>query len=246
MTVELDSHLRLHARQEYLSPGEPETVARLADVLGAMPDALVLEVACGKGEAARVLAHQAGCRVLALDLHLPFVRYARKEVLARDLSDAVHVIRGDGRRVPAADGAFDAGYCIGGPSIVGLEACLRELHRTVRPGGVVVVSDLYWRHVPTAPLGPEWGWMTEVADRRSLDEYRDALERAGLAVEEVAEHGDAAWEAYFRPMLAAAAEERRRGETAFAEQVERDVALERRGVAAFHGYMTMVARARPA
>ena len=100
------------------------------------------------------------------------------------------------------DAAFDAGYCIGRHSIVGLEPCLRELRCAVRPGGVVVVSDLYWRRRPGRPLGPQWGWVAEVTDRRSLDEYRRALERAG-------------------------------------------VALERRGVEAFHGYMTMVARVRP-
>ena len=116
----------------------------------------------------------------------------------------------------------------------------------MRPDGVVVVSDLYWRRQPTGPLGPEWGWVADVTDRRSLDEYRRSLERAGLAVAEVAEHGAAAWEAYCAPMLEAAAEERRRGEAAFADEVERGVALERRGVAAFHGYMTMVARVRHA
>src|SRR5215211_691182 len=146
--MNIDHHLRLHARQEYLTPGEPETVARVAELLRAVPGAAVLEVACGKGEAACVLARETGCRVLALDPHLPFVRYARETVLTRDLSGAVHIIRADGRRVPAADGAFDAEYCIGGPSIVGLEACLRELHRTMRPEGVVVVSDLYWRRLP--------------------------------------------------------------------------------------------------
>jgi len=34
--MDVDHHLRLHARQEYLSPGEPETVARIAELLPAM------------------------------------------------------------------------------------------------------------------------------------------------------------------------------------------------------------------
>ena len=241
----VDDHIRLHARQEYLSPGEPETVARLTELLRSVPEAVVLEVACGKGEAACVLAQQTGCRVLALDTHLPFLQYAQQKVRTRDLAGAVHIIRADGRRVPAADGAFDAGYCIGGPSIVGLEPCLRELHRTVKPAGVVVVSDLYWRRQPAQPLGPDWGWVADVTERPSLDSYRRALEHAGLEVVEVQEHDRAAWEAYFRPMLEAAAEERRRGDATYADNVERDVALERRGVEALHGYMTMVARNRP-
>jgi SAM-dependent methyltransferase len=245
MAMTADFHLRLHERQEYLTPGEPETVARMAEMLRAVPRVEVLEVACGKGTAACVQARQTGCRVLALDPHLPFVQYAQQQVRARGLAGAVRIIRGDGRHVPGADETFDAGYCIGGPSIVGLEPCLRELRRTVRPAGVVVISDLYWRRQPRGPLGPDWGWVGEVTERPSRASLRRALERADLEVVEVLEHDRAAWEAYFRPMREVAVETRRRGDVAFAAQVERDVALEMRGVEAFHGYTTLVARRRP-
>jgi ubiquinone/menaquinone biosynthesis C-methylase UbiE len=239
-----DHYSRVYARQEYLTPGNPETVDCLVDAIGSGRDARVLEVACGKGEAACEIASRAGCTVVALDPHPPFLRHALAKIERRGLGEVVRLVRGDGTRLPFPDGSFDAGACMGAPSIVGLEPCLRELGRTVRAGGPVVVSDVYWHHLPSTPLGPEWRWLAGEQPRLSLDEYRRALTHAGMDVEEALVHDEAAWEAYQAPMMLAAAAERARGEAAFADDVEQGIEVERRAVAAFIGYVTFITRVR--
>jgi len=238
----LDHYSRVYARQEYLTPGAPETVARIIELLRPREGARVLEIASGKGEAACVLAERTACRVLALDRHPPFLTSARANVAARGLTGAVAVVRGDGRHLPVANARFDLGYCIGAPSIVGLEPCLSELQRAVRPSGAVVVSDIFWHTLPDQPLSPEWGWLATASERLPLDAYRAALTAAGLTIEEVILHDERAWDAYHAPMRAVAAEERARGEDAFADLVEYGIDVEQRGVRAFLGYVTFVAR----
>ncbi len=244
MRMAADHFSRVYARQEYLTPGEPETLDFIADAVRSNRCALVLEVACGKGEAACVLAARTGCRVVAIDRHVPFLHVAGRKVAARRLADVVQLIRADGKRLPLAAATFDAAYCIGAPSIVGLESCLRELHRTVRPGGVVVVSDVVWRNKPEQPLGPEWGWLARATERLSADEYRTVLDDCGVNVQTVYLHSRAAWDEYHQPMRAVAADERARGEAAFAEEVERGLEVERRGVETFLDYATFIARNR--
>lgn len=239
-----DHFSRVYAHQEYLTPGEPETLDLLGAALLTGRSQLVMEVASGKGEAACVIASRRGCRVVAVDRHPPFIALAARKVVERGLSGAVQLLRADGGRLPLAGDVFDAAYCIGAPSIVGLEACVRELHRTVRPGGVVVVSDIAWRSKPEQPLGPEWGWIARATEHLSGDDYRQALAQAGLEVERVHVHPREAWNAYHRPMLTVVAEERARGEQAFADEVERGIEVERRGVEAFFDYVTFVARNR--
>lgn len=56
-------------------------------------------------------------------------------------------------------------------------------------------------------------------------------------------HDRAAWDAYHQPMRAVAADERARGEAAFAGEVERGIEVERRGVETFLDYATFVAGA---
>src|SRR3990172_6388992 len=233
----MPDYLRIYARQEYLTPGAAETVE-----LGGDP--LLLEVAAGKAEAACTLAGRFACRVLAVEIYDPFVHYAAAKAWHWNLRDLVTVLRSDGRRLPLRGAACDAAYCIGAPSIVGLEPCLAEMARAVRPGGHVVVSDVVWRRKPEAELGPEWGWVARAQPRLSADEYAAAVEAAGLRVERVHLHERSAWEAYWRPMLRVAqdAKTSQPADILFADEVESGVELERRAVEAFWDYATFVAR----
>jgi SAM-dependent methyltransferase len=240
----MPDYLRTYARQEYLTPGAAETVELIAEAVRPAADALLLEVAAGKAEAACTLAGRFACRVLAVEIYDPFVHYAAAKAWHWNLRDLVTVLRADGRRLPLRDAACEAAYCIGAPSIVGLEPCLAEMARAVRPGGHVVVSDVVWRRKPERPLGPEWSWVAQAQPRLSAEEYAAAVEAAGLCVERVHLHERSAWEAYWRPMLRVAQEAKtsQPADIAFADEVETGVELERRAVEAFWDYATFLAR----
>jgi SAM-dependent methyltransferase len=240
----MPDYLRVYARQEHLTPGAAETVELIAEAVRPDADALLLEVAAGKAEAACTLAGRFACRVLAVEIYDPFVHYAAAKAWHWNLRDLVTVLRADGRRLPLRGVACDAAYCIGAPSIVGLEPCLAEMARAVRPGGHVVVSDIVWRRKPERPLGPEWKWVAASKPKLSADEYAAAIEKAGLRVERVHLHGRSAWEAYWRPMLRVAQEAKtsQPADIAFADEVETGVELERRAVEAFWDYATFLAR----
>jgi len=238
----LRDYVRVYARQEYLTPGDPETVDLIVDGLQGLSAPRIVEVASGKGEAACALATRTGGQVTAVDRSPAFLLLARQKAVERGLASRVRLLHADGKQLPFPDGTFDAGCCMGAPSIVGLEPCLQELRRTVRQGGSIVVSDIYWHHRPEEPLGPEWGWLATETWRPALDEYRAAITAAGLVVEQTFLHPREAWDAYHAPMRLVVAEERARGEDAFADEVERGIEVEQRGVDAFLGYVTFVAR----
>ncbi len=236
--------LRHYAKQEFLTPGAAQTVDLIAETVRPDESTLLLDVACGKLEAACHLASHFACRVVAVDIYDAFIHYAAAKAWFFNLRDLIAVLRADGKKLPVPSDAFDAAYCIGGPSIVGLEPCLRELARAVRPGGHVVLSDIVWRAKPAAPLGTQWQW---VAAMRPIapDEYAALIEAAGLQVERSHIHPRAAWDDYWRPMLEVAAEGRASGDPAdiaFAESTDRDIAIERRAVDAFLDYATFIAR----
>jgi SAM-dependent methyltransferase len=200
----------------------------------------VLDLASGKGEASCVIAERLGCKVVALDPFLPFLRLSVEKTHRRGVDGRLHHVRASGRLAPFRDRSFDAGLCIGAPSIVGLEPALRELARLVRPGGPVVVSDVIFRTLPAQPTGKEWGWLAEI-EQFSAGEYAQVMERCGLEVERVVVHGRNAWEAYHAPMMLVAAEAWANGDTAFAARVDEGIELERRGVDAWIDYATFVA-----
>jgi SAM-dependent methyltransferase len=241
-------YARIYARQEYLTPGAAETVEIIAETVRPTENSLLLDVACGKGEAAATLAGRFACRVVAVDMYDAFIHHTAAKAWFYNLRDLITVVRANGRRLPVRDSAFDAAYCIGAPSIVGLQEGLRELARATKPGGHVVVSDVVWRRKPKEPLGNEWAWIAEMRPI-SKEEYAAEIETSGLGVERTHIHARSAWEEYFGPMLAVANEAKTvrpgSGQPAdifFADEVESAVALERRAADEYIDYATFVAR----
>ena len=233
----------LYSRQEYLTPGAAETVQRILEVVGPDASSLLLDVASGKGEAACVLAARSHCRVIGVDLYPLFFDDARAKIATGGLQGNVTIVRADGKRLPVRDGAFDAAYCIGGPSIVGLAGCLRELARAVRAGGAVIVSDIVWRERPGA-LGPEWRWLASM-QQITQDEYASAIETAGLKVEEITVFPRTVWDVYHQPMAEVARAARastQPDELNRAEEIEAGIEVERRAVASFVDYAMFIAR----
>jgi SAM-dependent methyltransferase len=127
-------------RYDDLRGGEPRAAAAADAVLGLVPPGAgrLLDVACGTGIVTRRLAAaRAGLRVTGVDLAEAMVRRA-----AARLPGAV--VRGDSRRLPFPDAAFDAVtsvwllHLLGGPAEV--RSVVAECARVLRPGGVYVTT----------------------------------------------------------------------------------------------------------
>lgn len=238
----MPDYARIYAKQEYMTPGAATTVEIIADTVQPDESTLLLDVGAGKGEAAATLAGRFACRVIAVEPHDQFVHIATSKFWFYNLRDLATLVRADGKHVPLRDAIVDAAYCIGGPSIVGLDAALSELARVTKPGGAVIISDIVWREKP-GELDGTWEWMAEL-EQITADEYAARLEAAGLEVQRRHTHPRSDWDDYFAPMLEVASESRT-GDAAdpfFADEVESQVELERRAVDTFLDYATFVCR----
>ena len=234
---------RMYARQEYLTPGAAEAVEMVAETVEPGENTVLLDVASGKGEAAATLAGRFACRVITVDLFDPFVHYAAAKFWHFNLRDLVCQVRANGTRLPIRDNSVDAAYCIGAPSIVGLEASLAEMARAVRSGGYVIATDAVWHSKPEGPLAKS-GVGLPRPRRSAVDEYAALIESTGLQVERKVVFPRSAWEDYFAPMLQVA-NDARTGEARdpfFADEIEETVALERRAVEAYLDYAAFIAR----
>jgi SAM-dependent methyltransferase len=235
--------LRIYAKQEYLTPGAAQTVEIIAETVDPDEDAVLLDLASGKGEAAATLAGRFACRVIAVDGFDAHVNIAAAKFWFYNLRDLAFAVRANGRRLPIRGESIDASYCIGGPSLVGLEPAISELARVTKPGGYVIISDVAWRKKSLEPLGPEWRhWQTQ--PQISFDEYVALMTNAGLDFEREHYHPMSDWEEYFAPMLEVA-REAKTGETAdpfFADDVESSVELDRRVATEYVDYVTFITR----
>jgi ubiquinone/menaquinone biosynthesis C-methylase UbiE len=148
-------------------------VARLLDVLGLPTGSRVLDVPCGQGRHAHLLA-EAGFDVVGLDYSETLLARAR----SRGTGPHLHYRRGDMRKLPAQwRGRFDAvlnlftsfGFFTNPRDD---RAVIREFARVLRPGGVLVWHGASRDGVMARFLGRDW-WTTSnktlVAQERTFD-----------------------------------------------------------------------------
>lgn len=117
----------------------PEVVPLLLGYLGARPDTHILDVGCGAGFLARLLAANLhAATVIGLDGDERMIALARRSLVQAGLEDRVEFRRGSASDLPFDDASFDLAtshtlLCILGDP----ERALREKIRVVRAGGVV-------------------------------------------------------------------------------------------------------------
>lgn len=103
----------------------------------------ILDVATGTGDLAIAMARGIpGVRVLGVDLSERMLAAAREKVAARGLDNRIVLEAGDAEHLTLADASVDvATVAFGVRNFGDLDAGLRELARTIKPGGRVVILE---------------------------------------------------------------------------------------------------------
>ncbi len=142
---------------EILNPTSREKVVLLGHVLGLTPDSSVLDIACGKGGPALILAREFGCRITGVERASEFAAECRHRVAAAGLEGRIEVVEQDATAVAIEPAAYDVALCLGASFVwTNLDGTLRALAPAVRPGGHVVVGEVYLRgSVPDGVEGYE-------------------------------------------------------------------------------------------
>ncbi|WP_310598790.1 DVU_1556 family methyltransferase [Desulfobulbus sp.] len=123
-----------------LRPGGIGLTGELLRLCAFAPGSAVLDVGCGPGHSLALMATEFGLRPEGLDPSAAMLARAAR----RAPSAVLH--RGVAAAIPCADGTF-AGVvseCV--LSLTGdIRASLVEMHRVLRPGGQLILTDIYCR-----------------------------------------------------------------------------------------------------
>jgi len=119
---------------------ESEEIPKL---LGLTSASSVLEIGCGSGRYAILLAERIGCRVTGLDINHHGICAANGLTQEAGLGSSVHFDNCDvSKGLPCADGTFDAVFSNDAIChIPHRRKLLQEIFRTLKPGGRILFSD---------------------------------------------------------------------------------------------------------
>jgi len=186
----MDFHELAERDHELQNPTSAEKIRLLGEYLRLDADSRVLDIACGKGGPAIVLASAFGCRIVGVELREVFAYDARKSVAAAGLESLVEVHTVDGKAFPLEAESFDAALCIGASFVWGTIAdATAALLPAVKRGGFVAVGEPYWRTWPL-PEGVDAGDFVDLA--ATVERFTSA----GVAVTGVIAASEDDWDRY--------------------------------------------------
>ncbi|MEK6701536.1 MAG: class I SAM-dependent methyltransferase, partial [Planctomycetota bacterium] len=149
MDRDLYSFVR-HAALELISPLPMSAYEVLLRDLFLQEPADLLDVGCGKGTLLLAFARR-GWRSHGVERSPLMAEAARQAALDQHLQGRFRITQADAAQAVEAlpSASIDCALCIGSShALGGLDRTLVEFSRLVRPGGNVVIGELYWRCPP--------------------------------------------------------------------------------------------------
>jgi ubiquinone/menaquinone biosynthesis C-methylase UbiE len=182
--LQMDERLRLEfndwaraGRGESMEKGHRPVGEQAIELMGIPTGARVLDVGCGSGWAARLMAGKAaGGRVVGVDIADEMIKLARET--STSFSNLEFQLA-SAEKLPFSDREFTHAFSMESLYYYAdMPAALREIKRVLQPGGLFVsVVDLYQENAPSQQ------WVTQLkvpVQFLSIAKYRSLFERAGF------------------------------------------------------------------
>jgi SAM-dependent methyltransferase len=155
----------------------------LAQALAPAPETHVLDVGCGVGGPARLLAATYGCRVTGVDLTPAAVAAATVLSARTGLGASTRFVVADALALPFPDASFDHAWTQHAAMIIGDRARLyAEVRRVLRPGGRLAIHDVVTGDGDALLFPVPWAATPQSSFLLTPEEMRAVLVAAGFDI----------------------------------------------------------------
>jgi len=181
--------------KDMLHPGGVALTRRVAEIAHAQPGLTVLDIGCGGGAGCFLFCKAYGCNVVGIDLSERKIASAREQAKDEGLGGKAGFLVSDAEALPFPDAFFDIVVSECAFSILPdkMQAA-GEICRVLRPKGRMVFTDIVFKggvNTETERHRPENGKMPLIpclSGARSLEEYANMFEKAGLCRATLEDH----------------------------------------------------------
>lgn len=188
-TIRESSH-RIH------NPLTSRKLADLGEALNPPPGTRMLDLACGSGELLCTWARDHRVTGTGVDISTVFLAKARARAIELEVAEQVAFTHGDASG-HVADEPVDIGACVGASWIGGgVAGTVDLLRRSLRPGGVMLIGEPYWRRDPPDQATVEGCHAASADDFRGLPALLEQFGELGCDVVEMVLADQDSWDRY--------------------------------------------------
>ncbi|MGI5289987.1 SAM-dependent methyltransferase [Nonomuraea polychroma] len=179
-----------------LDPYTTEKLATLGAAIGLRPGASVLDLCCGKGEMLATWARDHGITGTGVDIGTVFLAAARKRAAELGVTGQVTFVHGDASTHVAAE-PVDVAACVGATWIgQGVAGTVALLERSLRPGGMILIGEPFWRAEPPSQEAVEACHVRSREDLETLPGLIALFQGLGYDVVEMVLADEDSWDRY--------------------------------------------------
>jgi len=181
------------------NPFTPNQLALLGQVLRLEPGATALDLGSGSGEMLCTWARDHALTGTGVDLCAMFTEQARARAVELGVADRVRFVHADaaGYVTPDAEGPVDLAACVGATWIGdGVPGTVELLAQSLRPGGIMLIGEPYWRQMPPDQITVEECEAAGPDDFLILPELLEQFGGLGYDVVEMVLANQDSWDRY--------------------------------------------------
>ena len=192
----------LHRTAERQGPGGEIETKRAMELakLDRSRHLKIADIGCGSGASTLLLAQELNADITAVDFLPEFLDILQSKARLHSVTNKITPLLCSMDSLPFSDEEFDVIWSEGAIYNVGFETGISRWKRFLKPGGVIVVSEITWLS-STRPLDLQAHWEKEYPEIDTAPSKIGVLERHGYTPEAYFVLPQYCWlDNYYRPM----------------------------------------------